>query len=215
MAIQIVFVWLCAYLLGALPSGLLWAWLLKGVDVRKHGSGRTGGTNVWRTAGFVAALFTVLSDAFKGAVAIWLGRAFGIDLWALALAGALTVVGHNYSCFVRFRGGAGTVTSMGAAATLWLPALPVLVGLGLLVSLLVGHASLASILIAIALPVLFALAGMPVVAVAFGVPVMLFTLWALRPNLVRLWHGQERFLPIYFDKPPLICLSQHPGRRQS
>lgn len=215
MGIRIAFVELGAYLLGSLPAGLLWAWLLSHIDVRQHGSGRTGGTNVWRSAGFVPALLTALCDGLKGAAAVWLAQALGLELWAVALAGALAVVGHNYSCFLGFRGGAGTATSIGAAAALWPPAFLLLVGLGVLVGLLVGHSSVASILIAVALPALFGVSGMPVYAVSFGAPVMLFTLWALRPNVARLVRRQERFLPIYFNKPPLICLSRHPARRRS
>lgn len=201
------------YVLGSLPAGLLWGWVFKQIDVRRHGSGRTGGTNVWRTAGFIPALLTALSDGLKGAAAIWLARALGAGAWVAALAGALVVLGHNYSCFLGFRGGAGTATSMGVAAALWLPALPVLLGLAVIVGLLVGHASVASISIALALPVLFGGSGMPVYAVGFGAPTMLLTLWALRPNIRRLFRREESFLPLFLKEPPLIRLSQHPARR--
>lgn len=203
-----------AYLLGSLPAGLFWGWVFKHIDVRRYGSGRTGGTNVWRTVGFLPALLTALSDGLKGAAAIWLARALGAGTWLVALAGTLAVLGHNYSCFLGFRGGAGTATSVGVAAVLWMPALPILVGLGVLVGVLVGHASMASISVALALPVLFALGRMPVLALVFGLPTMLLTLWALRPNIHRLLHREERFLPIFVNKPPLIRLSRHPANQK-
>ena len=209
-----VFAGLGGYVLGSLPAGLFWGWLFKQIDVRRHGSGRTGGTNVWRTVGFMPAVLTALSDGLKGAAAIWLARALGVGAWMQALAGAFAVVGHNYSCFLRLRGGAGTATSVGVAAALWAPALPVLLGLGVLVGLLVGHASVASICIAIALPIMFGSVRMPIPALGFGASTMLLTLWALRPNIRRLLHREENFLPIYFNKPPLIRLSQHPAPRR-
>ncbi len=214
MIMQLLGGWIGGYILGSLPTGLGWAWLLKRIDVRQHGSGRTGGTNVWRNAGFVAALLTALTDGLKGAAAIWLARFLGLDPWGVAIAGAFAVLGHNYSLFLKFHGGAGTATSVGAASALWLPALPWLLGLGVLAGLLVGHASVASILVALALPVIFLLHGAPAHAVGFGLPTMLLTLWALRPNIIRLAHRAERFLPIYCKKPPLIRLSQHPAARR-
>jgi acyl phosphate:glycerol-3-phosphate acyltransferase len=200
-----------AYLLGSIPPGIFWSWVARGIDVRQHGSGRTGGTNVWRSAGFWPALLTALTDGLKGAAAVWLARALGLSIWWQAAAGAFAVVGHNHSLFLKFRGGAGTATSLGAAAVLWLPALPILILSGTAVGLLVGHASVASIWVALALPVVsFAHGDIPA-AVAFGLPTMTLTVWALRPNIERLLRGAERFLPIYKTKPPLIRLSRHPA----
>jgi glycerol-3-phosphate acyltransferase PlsY len=134
----------------------------------------------------------------------------GLPPWGEGLAGAVAVVGHNYSLFLNFRGGAGTATSVGAAAVLWPLSLPILILSGVVVGLLFGHASVASIWIAVMLPVLFALRGQGALALAFGVPAMLLTIWALRPNIRRLAQRRERFLPIYRDRPPPICLSRHP-----
>ncbi len=209
---NIILAGLGGYSLGSLPPGLFWGWVFRQIDVRYHGTGRTGGTNVWRTVGFVPAVLTALSDGLKGAAAIWLARVLGVGVWGMAVVGALAVLGHNYSCFLGFRGGAGTATSVGVAAALWFPSLPILVLLGVGVGILVGHASVASISIALILPVLFFLSGDSTLALGFGVPTMLLTLWALRPNILRLLHREESFLPIFLKKPPLICLSRHPAR---
>lgn len=206
--------WCGAYVLGSIPSGIIWSWIAKRIDVRQHGSGRTGGTNVWRTAGFFPALLTTLSDILKGAAAIWLVQALGLGAWALAFAGTLAVVGHNYSLFLNFRGGAGTGTSVGAAIALWGMALPLLVIPGVIVGLLIGHASTASITIALLLPIIFGMRGDVPNAVLFGLPVTVLTLWALRPNIQRLFKREERFLPIFQNKPPLICISHHPARKK-
>jgi acyl phosphate:glycerol-3-phosphate acyltransferase len=200
-----------AYVLGSISPGIFWGWVMRRIDVRLHGSGRTGGTNVWRTAGFTAALLTAIFDALKGAAGVRLAQLLGLPVWMWALTGTLAVAGHNFSLFLHFRGGAGTATSVGAAAVLWAPSLAVLILSGVVAGLLVGHASVASITVALLLPVLFLVRGEVVTALAFGLPVTLLTLWALRPNIGRLVRGEERFLPIYEDRPPLIRLSRHPA----
>lgn len=209
--VKVLIAWGGAYVLGSIPSGIFWAWVAKHIDVREHGSGRTGGTNVWRSAGFLPALLTAISDALKGAAAIWLARILGLGLWGEAIAGTMSIVGHNYSLFLKFRGGAGTGTSVGVSSALWIAALPILVLSGTAMGLLAGHASMASILIALMLPTVFALRGDIAYAIGFGVFTMALTLWALRPNIQRLFKGEERFLPIYVNKPPLIRISHHPS----
>jgi glycerol-3-phosphate acyltransferase PlsY len=91
----------CAYLLGAIPVGYIAAKLLKNVDVRKVGSGRTGATNVLRAAGVVPAALTVVGDFLKGCLAVALARVLvpGLPLMA-ALGGLGAVAGHNWSIFL-------------------------------------------------------------------------------------------------------------------
>jgi len=215
-AVKLFIAWAAAYLLGSLPPGILWAQVLKHIDVRQHGSGRTGGTNVWRTSGSLAALLTAICDGLKGAVAIWIAEALGLGPWAVAIAGALGIVGHNYSLYLGFTGGAGTITSMGIAGALWGGNLPLLLIPAIAVVGLVGHASVASILIALSLPGLSYWHGGWPYALGFGLPTMLLTLWALRPNIRRLFNREERFLPIFYEKPPLIQISKHtPQKRES
>lgn len=211
MLLRIVGAGLAAYLLGSIPPGIFWGWLIGRIDVRLHGSGRTGGTNVWRAVGFSAAVLTALSDALKGAAAIWMAGVMGVPVWGVALAGALAIVGHNYSIFLGFHGGAGTATSIGVAAALWTMSLAILPVTLVVVGLLVGHASVASITVALVLPVIFFLRGSVPEAVGFGLPAMALTLWALRPNIERLRRRAERFLPFFRNKPPLIHLSDHPA----
>jgi len=207
---RVVLAWGAAYLLGSLPAGLIWGWLTRGIDVRRHGSGRTGGTNVWRSAGFAAAVLTVVSDVLKGIGAIAVGRALSLGGWSLATAGTLAVVGHNYSIFMKLRGGAGTGTALGVCAGLWFWGLPFVGIAGAAAGLLVGHASVTSILVALLLPLAFCLRGEPAYAVGFGLPTMALTLWALRPNIGRLLRREERFLPIYQRRPPMIRICHYP-----
>ena len=109
---------LIGYLLGAVPVGFL-ACRIWGVDIRTVGSGRTGATNAWRAAGLKAALPTALGDALKGVAAIalvrWLdylvlGAPWELPVLAVAAAGGAAVLGHNWSVFLGFKGGAGGIT---------------------------------------------------------------------------------------------------------
>ncbi len=210
MALAYVLYALIGYVCGSFPSGVIWTRILKGIDVRRHGSGRTGSTNVWRAAGLSVALLTGFTDALKGAMAVWIVRALGADVLGEALAGAATVLGHNYSLFLGFQGGAGTAPNIGAAGAMWLPAVPILVGVGFLGGWLTGHASIVSISVAVAQPIIFALRGEWTRVLGFGVPALVFILYALRPNLQRLKERRERFIPAYEKKLPPIRLSHHP-----
>jgi glycerol-3-phosphate acyltransferase PlsY len=128
------------YALGSIPVGV-WVCNLYGVDIRQVGSGRTGATNAWRAAGLKAAIPTVLGDALKGAIAIWIvtwlfylvfpepgqmtpddaiARFNALHL-AQALAGGLAIIGHNWSFLLGFKGGAGGIT-LAATTMALLPA---------------------------------------------------------------------------------------------
>jgi len=122
-----------AYVIGSIPFGLLIVKLKTGKDIRMVESGRTGGTNAMRAAGFWAGLLTALMDILKGAVAVWIARAaFPQNDLLHVLAPIAAILGHNYSIFlaerdangrfVRLRGGAGGAPSVGGAMGLWTPA---------------------------------------------------------------------------------------------
>jgi len=187
---------LLGYLLGSIPFGYI-VCRAKGVDVTQYGSGRTGGTNVLRTAGKKAAAVSIGLDIFKGALAVVLGRWFlGTEL-AVALAGFAAVVGHNYSIYIGFRGGAGTGTSMGAYFFMapW-PTLLVGVSSAFIGFVLLRYASVTSLLIvflmspALLIGVLYF--HQPVEHLAFALAVGSLVLWSHRPNIKRLLQGTER-----------------------
>jgi len=184
------------YLLGSIPTGLLVVRAMTGKDVREIGSGRTGGTNVLRAAGIWATLLTVLGDGAKGLLAVWLARAVvGIPIVG-ALAGLLAVIGHNYSVFIGFKGGAGTAPTVGGAIGLWPWNGAILIVVGAAVLAATRYASLGSISIALLLPIILALrawlAGAPWAYLLHGLGTAALTLWALRPNIQRLLERRER-----------------------
>lgn len=192
------------YLFGSTPVGVLVVRCWRGLDVRQVGSGRTGGTNVLRAAGPVAAIITGAGDALKAALPVGIVGWLGGPPWLLALTGVAAVVGHNYSCFLGFRGGAGTMPSVGGAAALWPWNGLVLIPSLLTVALTTRRASLGSIVVALLVPGLFALwacLGLaPWVYVAHGLLTSALTLWALRPNIARLLHGEERRIDLHAGK---------------
>ena len=197
---------LIGYLCGSVPFGYIYVRLFKGEDLTKIGSGRTGGTNSFRAAGLGVGVLTSFSDVLKGAAAVWLtrwllGDALGPALlpWAVALAGVFAVVGHNWSVFLRFGGGAGTGPNVGWSAAIWPWIFPIafLVMGGMLY--FVGMASVASLSMAAVTITIFA------IRYALGIDATLAYLtgsivaglvvtWALRPNIRRVLNGTERLV---------------------
>lgn len=101
-----------AFLLGSLPTGLLIA-KVRGVNLKETGSGNIGATNVLRTTGKGPALLTLIGDSAKGAVAVLIARYFGAGVFFEGVVGLCAVLGHNFSLFLKFRGGKGVATSLG------------------------------------------------------------------------------------------------------
>ena len=191
------------YALGSIPVGYLVgkAW---GVDVRQIGSGRTGGTNVWRATKQVwPPALTVIGDILKGIAAVLLGRhLLGSEL-AAALSGAAAVIGHNWSFLLGWRGGAGGVTAASTLVILSPLAGAIVVPLAVLVLYVSHFASLGSLtaavggLLALTLLAVFAPVDHPMVHVLYGVLVTLSVVIALLPNLKRLAEGTERRITLW------------------
>jgi len=195
------------YFLGSIPFGLLIVRRVRGRDIRQWYSGRTGGTNVGRVAGFRAGFATAVLDVLKAMGAVWLARlltggAVGFEV----AAGLAAILGHNYSLFLvrreegklRIGGGAGGAASLGAAAGLWPPALLIILPLIPLIYFGIGYASVTTMSIAFLSAVVFlirALAGVgPWAYFIYGVLAELTVVWALRPNIQRLIKGEERLV---------------------
>ncbi|MDX1662268.1 MAG: glycerol-3-phosphate acyltransferase [Candidatus Promineifilaceae bacterium] len=195
---------LLGYLFGAIPFGWIFVKLTRGVDLRQVKSGRTGGTNAMRAAGPVVGGLTAIGDVLKGAAAIWIARAlFGSVLppdwlpWAEIAIGVMTIVGHNWSIFLGWGGGAGTGPNVGWSTAVWWPMFLVggVVVLGVILA--TGMASLASLAMAAMIPVVFAILyflgiiSSPAYIVG-GILTALVVTWALRPNIRRILAGNER-----------------------
>ena len=147
-----------AYFVGSIPTGFLVA-KAKGVDIRTVGSGNIGATNVFRILGKGAGIFVLLFDAFKGAAPVmWLSQAcLKIDgganlMWLQIICGICAILGHNYTCWLKFKGGKGIATSAGAFLALTPKPLGIAFLTWVIVFALSRYVSLASIAAAVALP---------------------------------------------------------------
>ncbi len=179
------------YLLGSMPWGYWLVRLVKGDDIRRHGSGNIGGTNVWRVFGWRLGLPVVFLDTAKGFAPALVAVLVESDL-AGVLAGAAAMFGHWRPLFLRWQRGGKMVATCGGA---FLGVAPVVGGIGaavwIAVFLLFRYASLASIVAALALPVAAALLdeSWPVIAFASAAAVAVVVLH--RANIARLRAGTE------------------------
>lgn len=101
-----------AFVMGSIPVGVIVA-KTKGIDLKKIGSGNIGATNVLRSLGKGPASLTLFGDMLKGALAVALGKYFGLGTFYQGLIGLSAILGHNFSLFLGFRGGKGVATSLG------------------------------------------------------------------------------------------------------
>src|SRR5579859_6756659 len=148
-----------SYLVGSIPFGYLVVRTFSGRDVREVGSGRTGGTNAMRAAGLPAGVLTALLDTLKSAACVWLARLIlpaDTQVIGMVLAGLAAIVGHNYSVFLGFKGGAGGAPTVGAALAIWPWSFVIAVPLCMVVLFGVGYASLATIAAGLIITLLFA-----------------------------------------------------------
>lgn len=141
---KLFFLILCAFLLGSIPFGVVVA-KIYGVNLKKVGSGNIGATNVLRAMGKGPALLTLVGDVLKGSLAVVIGRFFFHSPSLEGIIGLSAIVGHNFSLFLRFRGGKGVATSIGVLL-IYSPMVGVLtVILWLVVILITRYSSLAAI----------------------------------------------------------------------
>lgn len=198
------------YILGSIPFGLLIVKSRTGKDLREIESGRTGGTNTVRAAGFWAGLLTAIFDILKGASSVWLAQTFSPDNQLVhVLAPAFAIIGHNYSIFLirrdedgrlRFHGGAGGAPALGGAMGLWLPIFPIAFSAGALIWFTVGIASVTTMAIGLIVTVVFAIRAylglQNPIDILYGILALFLLVWALRPNIRKLIEGRERVVSI-------------------
>jgi glycerol-3-phosphate acyltransferase PlsY len=200
--------WLLAsYLLGAIPTSYLVSRAFAKIDLRQHGSGNLGATNLYRVLGWKYAIPVAVFDIAKGAIPVlyFAPQVSSSELFALA-CGVAAILGHVFSVFVQFKGGKGVATAAGVMLGLTPIALAVAAAVWGVVLLLTGYVSLSSIAAAAVLPVAVYLLEHPrtpelfwvIVGVALGVIVL------HRRNIQRLIKGTEnRFGRRAASAPPL------------
>jgi len=195
---------LSGYLLGSIPSGWLAGRWLAGLDIREHGSGSTGATNVLRVLGKGPALAVFAVDVLKGTAAVLLAKAllslpgagvsWAVDSWVVA-AGLAALAGHIWPVWLGWKGGKAVATGLGMLLGLTWPVGLACFGIFLTVLSLSRIVSLSSVVAALALPLLmlawFGSGGLRPAYLALALLTTALVLWRHRANLQRLLEGTE------------------------
>lgn len=183
---------LAIYLVSALPTGVLLARIMGYEDVRRKGSGNIGATNVYRVAGKLPGILTLIGDILKGALPLlaikhWLAPTPG----QLGLLALLAIIGHCYPVYLGFRGGKGVATAFGILLVLSPKAVLGAAGLFILTVAVTRFISLGSVVAALAMPLLVLFLGHPQEIVAGTLCIAVLIVWRHRSNLRRLLDGTE------------------------
>ena len=179
------------YGLGSIPTGLLIARWQAGVDIRQHGSGNIGMTNVLRAVGKGAAVLTLVGDLSKGILPVLLARAWLTSPWTLGMVALAAIIGHVYPLFAGFHGGKGVATSLGAFIPL-LPS-PLLISGVVFVSCVAfrRQVSLGSLAAAASLPIAALLWGSPIAYILYSSITAALIWYRHGENIYRLLSGPE------------------------
>lgn len=186
--IKIIVVVIFSYLLGNFSTSLIVSKLWADIDIRKHGSGNAGATNVLRTLGLKAGLITFLGDALKGAISVFIAGKLGGENLAL-LAGTAVVIGHNWPIIFGFKGGKGIATTIGVVLMIYPLAALICILVGVLVVIKTKYISLGSLIAICLLPILLIFSGIKLFL--FGVSMAAMAIVRHRTNIKRLMEGTE------------------------
>lgn len=202
--LSILFAIFISYSLGSIPTAYIFGRLLKGVDIRKHGSGNVGATNAWRVLGKTTGITVLVLDILKGYIpVVFLGSflASRISLADKAILpislGLSCICGHNWTLFLGFKGGKGIATTLGVLAglSMQIPGLRLILILLILtwffIFLITRIISAASVLTSIALPVFTVMFRQSIAVVSFSILLCVFSVIRHLPNLKRILQGKE------------------------
>lgn len=189
-----VFPILLGYGVGSLPLGYFVASRVKGIDLRRVGSGNVGAANVYRSAGLMLAVIVVLVDIAKGASSVLFAARLTTGVADPVAAGVAAIVGHVYPVWLRFHGGKGVATACGVFWMLAPAATAIAATLFVLVVWTTRYVSLGSIIATMALPPLAWLTDKSIPVVVGAGLVALLIVQRHRDNLARLQQGEERRL---------------------
>jgi len=179
--------------MGSIPFGFVVAKLIKKIDIRDYGSGNIGATNAFRILGPWLASLVLIGDLLKGFLVIILFKQFNIDnLYFIVLGGLAVIVGHDWSVFLKFKGGKGVATTYGFILALN-PKIALLSALiWIIVIALTKYSSLASISSLCVLVVLMAGFKQPLEYIIFSIIILALAIYRHKGNIIRLKEGKEK-----------------------
>lgn len=186
------------YLIGSIPTAYIFGKLMKGIDIRTQGSGNVGATNAFRVLGKGPGIAVLLLDIIKGVVPVVVVAGYlAPDVPGRIAVAVAAVCGHNWTCFLNFKGGKGIATTLGvmigltAAIPEARPAVILCVLGWALCFVVTGIVSVSSIVAAVLLPVLMLVFNVPTSLVVLSMVFCIFVVFRHRPNIHRLLTGQE------------------------
>ncbi len=196
-----------AYIIGSIPTAYIFGRVLKGIDIREYGSGNIGATNVFRVIGKTPGVIVLIIDVIKGYVTatflasgfLYLAPVTRPELYRI-MAGLSAIAGHNWTIFLKFKGGKGVAASAGVVIGL----IPKIFWLGFLVWLITffitGFVSLSSIVAVISVPIFTLAFGEPVEIIIFMCLLCLIIVYKHKPNIRRLARGEEKRISFFKKK---------------
>jgi acyl phosphate:glycerol-3-phosphate acyltransferase len=190
------------YLFGSISPSVFLGRAFKGIDVRKVGSGNAGTTNAFRALGVKLGIVVLLGDLLKGVIPVVIARLVLHDQHpvVLVLVAFACILGHNYSIFLRGKGGKGVATGAGAALALMPIPMAIVVGIFVFLLVVVRIVSIASIAATIMYPVMAAVFQRPLALIVGACVMAAVVLWAHRGNFRRLWKRQEPRVKFFWNK---------------
>lgn len=182
---------IAAYLVGSIPTGLLLAKYVGGVDIRTEGSGNIGATNVSRTLGWKVGVMTLAGDCLKGVIPVVAAQLLGFSEGWVAITGFMAFAGHVYTVFLRFKGGKGVATALGVFLAVSPLSVACAVGIFALILWKWRYVSLGSITAAGVMPLLVAFIDRRGLIFLMSIAIATIVVWKHRDNIIRLKEGTE------------------------
>jgi glycerol-3-phosphate acyltransferase PlsY len=215
----LIVVLFASYLTGSIPTSIIMGRLTKGIDIREHGSGNAGGTNVFRVLGWKPALIVLIVDVFKGwfPAAVLASVFFNVqaipDFGVVQiLCGFSAVLGHTYTIFAGFKGGKGVGTLGGMLLALFPSAFIFCLAVAILAIIFTGYVSVASIFASVSLPLFIIILPpflgtdpAPLSLMIFSLLIPWFIIYTHRSNIQRLRSGEEN----QFEKAMIFRKKDH------
>ncbi len=210
--LNLAFVVILSYLVGSIPTSIIVSKLVRGIDIREHGSGNAGGSNVFRVLGWKFGILVILLDALKGALAVIIVARFYLDSFPFnnitpfddftlvqIICGVTAVIGHIWTVFAGFRGGKGIATGLGVLIMLVTIDMALALGVFFIVVGISRYISLGSISAAVAVPVILVVRenifGVDIpgyhTVLPFCIILALLVFYTHRKNIDRIFKGSE------------------------
>jgi len=193
-----------AYIIGSIPTAYIFGRVLKGIDIRQYGSGNVGATNTFRVIGKLPGIIVLVIDILKGFVCVTYLAGLFLSIAPVTrpefykvLVGLSAIAGHNWTVFLKFKGGKGVATSSGVVIGLIPKIFLLSFAVWSLVFFITGFVSLASIIAAISISIFSLVFGEPTEVVVFMSILCLIIVYKHRSNIKRLHDGEEKRIELF------------------